>query len=181
VVLLNFYNALDIDSLASWYILFNLLMLLTAYINSSYKKASNAQRIFASSVGLVISAAPWCAPLYFSNDNIVSQYLMISILLIIAGGYMQSTIGLFALSTTCITLILLPLAIWGLLQDSVFGLTLCAFTIIYGAYLIAVNYRSGVLLNSALKLKAEKNLYAFFANNDFLTELPNQATLNHWP
>ncbi|HXH55135.1 MAG TPA: bifunctional diguanylate cyclase/phosphodiesterase [Gammaproteobacteria bacterium] len=180
IVLLNFYNTVDIDSLASWYILFNLLMFLTAYINASYKKANNAQRIFASSLGLVISAAPWCAPLYFSNDNIVSQYLMIGILLIIAGGYMQSTIGLFALSAACISLVLMPVALWGLLQGGVFGLTLCAFTIIYGAYLIATNYRSGALLNSALKLKAEKNLYAFFANNDFLTELPNQATLNHY-
>lgn len=177
VILLNFYNKVNIDSLASWYILFNLIVLLAAYVNASYKNASCSQRVFASSIGIVISAALWCVPLYFPTDNTTSQYLMVGLLLIIASGYMQSTVGFFSLSTICLALILMPLSVWGLLQSSLFGYLLSLFTLIYATSLMVINYRNSTLLKRSLKLAAEKDLCAFFANNDFLTELPNQKTL----
>ena len=176
-----FYKHTSFSHIVGWLLGFNLVLLYISVITVFYKKNKYFFDVktweLLLAVGIIGCAAFWGLSILFASDNLTYQYFLFSILFMLAASYSMGTVGLFYLGVGCLSLILIPIAVWCFLQRDFYYNLSGSFVLLYFIFLMGMNKRSSEWLKDSLKLKLENSYFTHQANHDLLTDLPNQRSL----
>ena len=165
-----------------WLMGFNLLLLLTLGSYFYYKRAklkfNSSQWELALSCLITLSTACYSICVIFIPEELVLQFLLLSLLSMMAAILSMATIGSTRLCILTSSLILVPIAIWFFLHSHPHFKIAGGLVLFYLAFIIGMNRQSTIWLKDALKLKIENSYVTHQASYDFLTDLPNQRLLS---
>ncbi len=181
VLFLNYYGYTSTRLLAAWVVVFNLMMISLSVLYFIYIKYKSKFSLmtweYVYSALMTGCALAWVPVILFLPPNTIHQYLGLLVIFMASTGYSTGTIGQFRLCVVTLSIILLPLLVWCMLQGGVFYHIVAIFSFLYTSYMISINYRSTQYFKESLKLKLENSLVSYQANHDVLTSLPNQRVL----
>lgn len=176
-----FYHRANLILLSLWYIGLCLAIIGIAALNFSYQryktKFTAEQWNFALSCFVIATTFFWGSTILFNPDDMAQQFILLAILFIAAASFSIITVGMFFISVTCVSFILLPVATWFFLNRSFYYDIGGIFVIIYLFFLSGMNFRSTKWLIHSLELSKMLSSFTHQANHDLLTDLPNQRML----
>lgn len=178
---IDFYGFSRVSLFTAWLIVFNVAMIFLAALFPLYLRYKQHfssltwQKVYT--VTTLVCSLVWLPVIFFIPLDITRQYFGLLALTLAATIFATASIGLFFLSVTSVTIILSPLIIWCIYQNTFFYQIFAFYAIIYAVFLLVINYRSSRWLHGSLRLKLENTLKSYQINHDRLTDLPNQFLL----
>lgn len=181
---INLYNHTPFNRLLPWYIFYNSALAALTLLYFIYLKKKNSiemsQWLFSYSVVMCICALSWGLLSFLMPEDLVRQNFTLIALFFIATGYAAGTIGVFRLCVITLSIIVLPIVVWAILQAKLYYYLLATFALIFMPFMISINRRSTEWFKTSLKLKLENTLVSYQANHDLSTDLPNQRLLSQY-
>jgi len=186
-VYLYFFTALVNPWLIPWVAGFNLtlVLLVILYIRYNHYMANNPEPnktqllrwkwLFFSFI--VACSIFWGSLVGFIATNIIAQFLIITMLVMLASAYSMGTVGSSGLCAATLVCMLSPLCLWSIRHGSIHYIIGGIFVFIYYLYLLGMNSRSTKWLIDSLRLEIENSLFTHQANHDIITGLPNYRPL----
>lgn len=180
-VFLYYYNHVSFPILVTWLILFNIILLAITLLTVGYRQFKHKLDIktweFSLCLCIAGCALLWGITVFFNPDNVIQEYLLFGIILMLSAAYSMGTVGESTLGVIALTLQLMPITLWCFYRGDFYHLLGGSFVILYYIFLIGMNRRSTRWLKNSLKLKIENSYFTHQANHDLLTDLPNQRLL----
>ncbi len=167
-----------ISWLASFYMaLFSIAILYWFYKKNKFKMPIQYWQQSLSFL-LICCGLLWGSCLFFNPSDEIHQIALLLILFMVSAALSMATVGIFLLGCVCVFCILSPLTIWFISQNNFYYQSGGVIVILYGMFLLGMNYRSTQWLKNSLRLKIENTYFTYQANHDLLSGLPNQRMLS---
>ena len=180
-IFVDFFGHTSTYLLLAWaaYYCFALIQLTGLYFFYQRNKNNFKETtwLVSYSIAMSLCAVAWGVTAFLMPDTAARQFVACLALIMIAAGYATGSIGIFRLCVVTLTLIMMPLVVWCLIQGSFLYNLIASFTSILYCFLLGINHRSTQWFKESLALKLENTLVSYQANHDLLTDLPNQRLL----
>ena len=125
----------------------------------------------------VICTVFWGLGFFLNIANFEYQLASLAFLCMVASTFSTATLGLFKLCIICVSFLLLPAAIFFMLEPLFVYLLAGIVIILYLISLLGMNKRNTVWLIDSLKLSKMLASFTHQASHDLLTDLPNQRLM----
>lgn len=182
VVFALLYRSAPFFWLMTWFFGFNITLLLVFLLVIVYEKFrfkwSKFRWALAHEILATLCTIFWGSGFFFNTQDFPHQIASLAFLCMIASSFSMLTVGIFGLSIACISGVLLPPAIWFIIQEPMSYKLGGCIIILYEFFLLGMNRRSTQWLIESLKLSKMLASFTHQANHDLLTDLPNQRLLS---
>jgi len=184
IVFILLHKEVNLIALSIWFGLYTLTQFASLVASILYRrfktKLSVQNWALMLSVLLGSYTVLYGSCIFFNPPSVTNRFIILALLLMSATSFSMVTVGMSWLCIVLISLNLIPVIIWFILQHNLQYLIAAVLMLVYSAFLVAMNWRStGWLINS---LRASKMLASLThqANYDLLTDLPNQRLLTQY-